>query len=218
MKRQTYFTNIVERLETYRLIPVVVLNHAQKAGALAQALLNGGLPCAEITFRTEAAEKAIQIIAHDFPDMLVGAGTVISPVQAERAAKAGAKFIVSPGFSTAVADYCRSTHLPYFPGISTATEIQMAMEKDLKILKFFPAEAAGGVKYLKALSGPFPAIQFIPTGGINAQNLAAYLDLGCVLSCGGSWMVPKQLIESGDFSTITQITQQAIEIVKQKSV
>ena len=207
-------SEITARLGEIGIIPVVAIDDADTAVALGQALLDGGLPCAEITFRTAAAADAIQKMSAALPDVLVGAGTVLTVEQAEKAAAAGAKFIVTPGFDAAVVDWCLANDMPITPGVMTPTDINQAIAKGLKILKFFPAEAAGGVKALKAIGGPYVGLKFIPTGGISADNLADYLRLPMVHACGGSFMVTKQLITDGQFDTITQLAQMAVDIVK----
>jgi 2-dehydro-3-deoxyphosphogluconate aldolase / (4S)-4-hydroxy-2-oxoglutarate aldolase len=200
------------RFAEMRLIPVVVLDRAADARVLGEALKAGGLPCAEITFRTEAAEEAIRTLARD-QDMLVGAGTVLHPNQVDRAVAAGARYIVSPGFSPTVVRHCLDRGIPVYPGAVTATEIQMALEVGLSVVKFFPASASGGVETLKALSGPFPTVQFIPTGGVTPATLSSYLELKSVLAVGGSWMVASSLIAAGKFDEIQQITAAAVEAV-----
>ena len=207
-------SDMTAELGRFKLIPVVVIPDAEQALPLAEALLEGGLACAEITFRTEAAEEAIRKIEDNVPEMLLGAGTVITREQAERALGAGARFIVSPGFSPEVADYCRVNGTAYYPGVCTPSEVQMAMQRGLTALKFFPAEAAGGIKLLKAIAAPFPQVRFIPTGGISADNLPDYLALPQVLACGGSWMVKKQLIEAGRFEEITHRVTEAMRLVQ----
>ena len=205
---------VVEKLGEIGIIPVVAIDDADTAVSLGQALLDGGLPCAEITFRTAAAAEAILNISAVLPDILVGAGTVLTVKQAEQAATAGAKFIVTPGFDAAVVDWCLANNMPITPGVMTPTDINQAIAKGLNILKFFPAEAAGGVKALKAIGGPYVGLKFIPTGGISAENLADYLSLPMVHACGGSFMVKKQLIADGQFETITQLAKTAVDIVK----
>ncbi len=208
-------TDILQQLGNFGLIPVVAIETAQDAPKLGQALLDGGLPCAEITFRTAAAEDAIRLMATECPDVLVGAGTVLSVEQAQKAVAAGAKYIVSPGFDADVVDWCLDNNVPITPGVVTPTEVAMALKKGLSVLKFFPAEAAGGVKLLKAIAAPYGQVKFIPTGGINAQNLAGYLSLPMVHACGGSWMVTKQLIAAGEFDQITALTREAVSIAHQ---
>ncbi|MGH7595990.1 MAG: bifunctional 4-hydroxy-2-oxoglutarate aldolase/2-dehydro-3-deoxy-phosphogluconate aldolase [bacterium] len=207
-----HLVNVPARLRQLGVIPVVSLDRVESAVPLAEALLAGGLPCAEITFRTMAAEPAIRAISQSFPEILVGAGTVLNEEQVERAIAAGAKFIVSPGFSQAVVNLCRQRNLPVFPGVCTPTDIMMAIEDELTILKFFPADAFGGLKTLKALSAPFPNVEFIPTGGISAANLEEYLSFSKVLACAGSWMVKSELLVTGNFAEITRLTEEAVVI------
>ena len=207
-----HLVNVPARLRQLGIIPVVSLDRVESAVPLAEALLAGGLPCAEITFRTMAAEPAIRAISQSFPEILVGAGTVLSEEQVERAIAAGAKFIVAPGFSRDVVNLCRQRNLPVFPGVCTPTDVMMALEVELTILKFFPADAFGGLKTLKALSAPFPNVEFIPTGGVSAANLEEYLSFGKVLACGGSWMVKSELIAAGNFAEIKRLTEEAVAI------
>lgn len=208
-------SEILQQLGNLGLVPVVAIEQARDAPRLGQALLAGGLPCAEITFRTAAARQAIQLLAAECPDVLVGAGTVLSVEQAQQAVSAGAKFIVSPGFDSDVVNWCLDNNVPVTPGVVTPTEVAQALKKGLNVLKFFPAEAAGGVKLLKAIAAPYGGVKFIPTGGINANNLADYLSLPVVHACGGSWMVKKQLIANGEFDKITTLTREAVSIAKQ---
>lgn len=197
------------------VVPVVKIERAEDAIGLGRALLEGGLPCAEITFRTAAAEEAIRRIASELPEVLVGAGTVLSRGQAEKVVTAGARFIVSPGFDPKVVDWCLEHSIPVTPGVATPTEINLALEKGLHILKFFPAQALGGVATLKAIGAPYGGVKFIPTGGVNASNLADYLSLPMVHACGGSWLVKANLISAGKFAEITQLTREAVELVHQ---
>lgn len=198
-----------ERFYDYAVVPVVVLNNADDAVPLADALIKGGLPCAEVTFRTDAAEESIRRICESFPDMLVGAGTVLTTEQVERAHKAGAKFIVSPGFDPEIIDYCISIGLPVLPGCITPSEIAQAVKRGLKVVKFFPAEQSGGVAMIKAMAAPYSMVKFMPTGGISTKNLADYLSCDKILCCGGSWMVKEDLIRSGSFDKITDMTREA---------
>jgi 2-dehydro-3-deoxyphosphogluconate aldolase/(4S)-4-hydroxy-2-oxoglutarate aldolase len=207
-----HLVNVPARLRQLGVIPVVSLDRVDSAIPLAEALLNGGLPCAEITFRTAAAEQAIRAISQAFPEILVGAGTVLSEDQAERAVHAGAKFIVAPGFSSVVVNFCQARNLPIFPGVCTPTDIMLALEAELTMLKFFPADAFGGLKTLKALSAPFPQVEFIPTGGISAANLAEYLGFKKVMACGGSWMAKSELINEGKFDEIKRLTEEAVAL------
>ncbi|UTC76653.1 bifunctional 4-hydroxy-2-oxoglutarate aldolase/2-dehydro-3-deoxy-phosphogluconate aldolase [Treponema sp. OMZ 799] len=206
---------ILQQIEKIGIVPVIVLEDEKDALQLGKSLSNAGLLCAEITFRTEAAEKAIQIFSKNFPDFLVGAGTVLSPEQADKAIAAGAKFIVSPGLNPKVVEHCVKSGYPVIPGVSTAGEIEQAMSFGLNTVKFFPAEAAGGLKFVKALSAPYPNIKFMPTGGINAQNIAEYAAFSKVIACGGSWMVSKELIESGNFKKIEEESVLALKKVKE---
>lgn len=205
----------LKTLGSIGIVPVVVLNKADHAKPLAQALVNGGLPCAEVTFRTDAAEESIRLISKNFPDMFVGAGTVLTVEQADRAFNAGAKFIVSPGFNPKVVEHCLKKGYPVCPGIMTPTELEMALGFGLDVVKFFPAENAGGLKMIKAMSAPYTMMKFMPTGGINATNVRDYLACNKILACGGSWMVKGDLINSGDFAQIEKLTQEAAGIVKE---
>ena len=206
---------IFKQIEKIGIVPVIVLDNEKDALPLGKALSAASLFCAEITFRTEAAEKAIKVFAKNFPDFLVGAGTVLSPEQADKAIAAGAKFIVSPGLNPKVVEHCVNLGYPIIPGVSTAGEIEQAMSFGLEVVKFFPAEAAGGLKFIKAISAPYPNIKFMPTGGINAQNIAEYAAFSKVIACGGSWMVSKELISSKDFKKIEEESAIALQIVKE---
>lgn len=206
---------ILNKIHEIGIVPVVVLNDAKDAASLAKALCEGGLPCAEVTFRTEAAEEAIRIMTGQFPEMLVGAGTVLTTKQVDRAVAAGAKFIVSPGFNPKVVQYCIDKGLPITPGCMTPSEIEQALEHGLEVVKFFPAEPAGGLKMLKAMAAPYVGMKFMPTGGISAGNVREYLKYDRILACGGSWMVKGDLINAGDFDKIRELTKEAVEIVKE---
>ena len=197
------------------IVPVVVLNDVKNAVPLAQSLINGGLPCAEVTFSTEAAQQSIAAISKNFPQMFVGAGTVLTTEQVDRAVDAGAKFIVSPGFNPKVVEYCIKKGYPVTPGIMTPTELEMALEFGLDVVKFFPAENAGGLKMIKAMAAPYTKMKFMPTGGINPQNVREYLQCDKILACGGSWMVKGDLINSGNFAEIEKLTKEASQIVKE---
>ncbi len=205
----------LQQLGQLGLLPVVAINRAEDAPQLGRALLAGGLPCAEITFRTAAAADAIRLLTAHCPELLVGAGTVLTVEQAEQAVWAGAKFIVSPGFDPEIVDWCLAHHTPVTPGVITPTEVALALKKGLTVLKFFPAEAAGGINLLKAIAAPYGGVKFIPTGGISAKNLADYLRLPMVHACGGSWMVTPQMLSNGEFSQITELTRAAVQIVAQ---
>ena len=197
------------------IVPVVVLNKVADAEPLAEALIKGGLPCAEVTFRTDAAEESIRAIAKKFPDMFVGAGTVLTTEQVDRAIGAGAKFIVSPGLNPKVVEYCIKKGYPITPGIMTPTELEVALGFGLDVVKFFPAENAGGLKMIKAMSAPYTMMKFMPTGGINATNVRDYLACDKILACGGSWMVKGDLINAGNFAEIERLTKEAAQIVKE---
>ena len=197
------------------IVPVVVLNKVTDAVLLADALIKGGLPCAEVTFRTDAAEESIREIAKKFPEMFVGAGTVLTTEQVDRAIGAGAKFIVSPGFNPKVVEYCIKNNYPICPGIMTPTELEMALGFGLDVVKFFPAENAGGLKMIKAMAAPYTMMKFMPTGGINATNIRDYLACDKILACGGSWMVKGDLISAGKFDEIQKLTSEAAAIVKE---
>lgn len=206
-------SDVLKRIGELRLVPVVVIENARDARPLGEALLAGGLPCMEITFRTAAAAEAIKA-ASQIPGMLVGAGTVLNPDTVNRAIDCGAKFIVSPGLNKRVVEHCLKRNIPITPGVATPTEIEMALELGLNVAKFFPADALGGVKTLKAISAPYGMMKFMPTGGISESNLGEYLALPSVLACGGSWMVAKDLIARGDFATVTRLSQAAVKLTK----
>ena len=206
---------VLEELGKIGIVPVVVLDDAKDALPLARALVKGGLPCAEVTFRTDAAEESIRLISQGCPEILVGAGTVLSTEQAERAVAAGAKFIVSPGTSPKVVQYCVDNSIPVTPGVQTPTEIEQALAFGLKILKFFPAEPAGGLKMIKALAAPYTMVKFMPTGGISESNVRDYLKYDRIHACGGSWMVRRDLIRAGEFEKITGLVREAADIVKE---
>lgn len=203
---------IAEQFYEYGVVPVVVLEDAKDALPLAKALIEGSLPCAEVTFRTEAAEESIRRMSEKYPDMLVGAGTVLTIEQVDRAVKAGAKFIVSPGFDPEIVDYCLSKDIPVFPGCITPSEVAQAAKRGMKVVKFFPAEQAGGVSMIKAMAAPYTMMKFMPTGGINAKNLKEYLEYDKILCCGGSWMVKGDMIRSGAFDKIKELTKEAVEL------
>jgi len=201
---------ILEKIGELGIIPVVKIKKAEDALPLGRALLDGDLPVAEITFRTSAAEESIKILTKELPNLLVGAGTVLTVEQARKAVSAGAKFIVSPGFNPKVVDYCLENNIPVTPGINNPTQIEMALERGIEVVKFFPAEASGGLALLKSMSAPYSGIKFIPTGGINQNNLCSYLFYNKVHACGGSWMVKPDLISSGNFAEITRLTKEAV--------
>ncbi|MFV1858832.1 MAG: bifunctional 4-hydroxy-2-oxoglutarate aldolase/2-dehydro-3-deoxy-phosphogluconate aldolase [Anaerolineales bacterium] len=204
---------VVMKLGEYGVVPVIAIPSADDAPALGQALLEGGLPCAEITFRTAAAQESIRELSRTHPEILVGAGTVLSKEQAERAAEAGARFIVSPGYDANVVTWCLDNNIAVTPGVATPTEINMALDRGLQVLKFFPSEALGGIRTIKAIAGPYREVKFIPTGGINPKNLADYLRLPAVHCCGGSWLAKRGLIADGEFAQISRLVREAVDIV-----
>jgi 2-dehydro-3-deoxyphosphogluconate aldolase/(4S)-4-hydroxy-2-oxoglutarate aldolase len=205
-------TDVVDRLAEIAVVPVVVLERAEDARQLGEALKAGGLPCAEVTLRTPAAEDVIRELARD-PDIVLGAGTVLTADQADRAVDAGARFIVSPGFSQSVVRRCAERGVPVFPGVATPTEIQSALAAGLNVVKFFPAETLGGVRALRAMSAPFGDVRFMPTGGVSASNLGEYLAVPSVVAVGGSWMVASQLVRDGRFDEVTRLSEEAVAIV-----
>ena len=204
---------IVTELRRLRLVPVIVIDDHSGASSLAQALVDGGLPCAEVTFRTKGAREALERISAEFPQILAGAGTVLTPAQAKEARDAGARFVVAPGFSPAVVEYCIEHDIPVFPGIATPSEIEAALMRGLNVLKFFPAEPLGGLSYLKAISAPYGMVEFMPTGGISLQNVGSYLSFPRVVACGGSWIAPPDWIASGQFDRIAAAARSAVEAV-----
>ena len=205
---------VLEQLSKFGVVPVVVLNDVKDAEPLAKALCQGGLPCAEVTFRTDAAEESIRIMTEKYPEMLVGAGTVLTTEQVDRAVAAGAKFIVSPGFDPEIVDYCISKNIPVMPGIVTPSELAQAVKRGLTRVKFFPATAAGGIKMIKAMCAAYTNVRIMPTGGINAQNISEYLECDKIFCCGGSWMVKGDMIKAGEFDKIKDMTAEAVALVK----
>ena len=195
------------------MVPVVVLEDAEDAVPLAQALVEGGLLSAEVTFRTAAAEESIRRMTEAFPQMLVGAGTVLTKEQVDAAAAAGAKFIVSPGFDPEIVDYCLEKKIPVLPGCISPSEVAQAVKRGLTIVKFFPAEQAGGIAMIKAMAAPYVGLKFMPTGGINAGNLTEYLSCDKILCCGGSWMVKGDLVKAGNFGKIRGLSAETRKLV-----
>jgi len=203
---------ILEQIGRLRLVPMVVIDNAEHAPAFGAALVSAGLPIAEITFRTEAAACAIRALG-ERGDLLVGAGTVLTTEQADRAIDAGASFIVAPGTNPKVVEHCLRHNVPIIPGVATPTDIELAMSLGVTTVKFFPAENLGGIGMLKALGGPYPAVRFVPTGGITPEKLPTYLALPNVLACGGSWLAPREALASGDFTRIRSLIEQAVKIL-----
>ena len=207
--------DIMQQLGAIGIVPVVVLEDAKDALPLAEALVEGGLPCAEVTFRTAAAQESIRLMAERFPELLVGAGTVLTCDQADRAIDAGAKFIVSPGFNPKVTQFVLDAGVPMCPGVCTPTEIEGALELGLDLVKFFPAEPSGGLAMLRALAAPYGGLKFMPTGGIGPKNVRDYLAWDRILACGGSWMVKGDLLREGRFDEITRLVREAAAIVRE---
>jgi len=203
-------TEVVERFRALRVVPVIVIEDATRAASLAGALSEGGLPCAEVTFRTKSAADAIRRMRDAQPEMLIGAGTVLTPTQVDSALDAGATFIVAPGFNPVVVDYCLERDVPIFPGTCTPSEVEAALMRGLRVVKFFPAEPAGGLSYLKAIAAPYGEVSFMPTGGITRGNLASYLAFPRIVACGGSWMASPEWIAKGDFDAIRAETERTV--------
>lgn len=201
-----------EQFYDFAVVPVVVLEDAKDAVPLADALVKGGLPCAEVTFRTAAAEESIRLMCEKYPEMLVGAGTVLTKEQVDRAVAAGAKFIVSPGFDAEIVDYCLEKEIPVLPGCITPSEVAQAVKRGLKTVKFFPAEQAGGLPMIKAMAAPYTMVKFMPTGGISAKNLKDYLGFDKIICCGGSWMVKGDMIKNKEFDKIAEMTKEAVAL------
>lgn len=205
--------NLNKQLAEIRVIPVIAINDATKAEKLAEVLIDNGLPCAEITFRTEQAVQAIKNMRHTFPDMLIGAGTILNTEQVDQAIDAGVDFIVSPGFNPNVVVYCQRRGITIIPGINNPSQVENAIQMGLDTLKFFPAESSGGVSMLKALSAVYP-VTFMPTGGINPQNINEYLSISTVLACGGTWMVPNTLIENDEWDELANLVSDVSNIIQ----
>ncbi|MFX1553964.1 MAG: bifunctional 4-hydroxy-2-oxoglutarate aldolase/2-dehydro-3-deoxy-phosphogluconate aldolase [Promethearchaeota archaeon] len=208
------YIDIIKKIEELKLIPVAIIENPSDAIPLTQALIDVGLPIIEVTFRTQVAEQSISILSKNFPNLLVGAGTVLKIEQVKKAMNAGAKFIVTPGFNPKVVDYCINNKIIIIPGVNTPTMVEWALDRGLKVVKFFPANLSGGINMLKSLAGPYPEMRFVPTGGINNDSFIDYLKLGNVLACGGSWIVKKDLISSGQFEEIKKLTQNALSLIK----
>ena len=205
---------IIRQIGEFGIIPIVALQDPADAPALGQALLEGGLPCIELTFRTPVVPEGIHQLTRAYPEMLIGAGTVLTVAQAEKAVAAGAKFILAPGFDPEIVEWCLARDILILPGVMTPTDISQAVKMGVDLLKFFPAAAAGGPAALKAMSDPFVGVKFVPTGGVSAENLEAFLRMPVVHACGGSWLVKKKLIKNGAFSEITRLTREAVSIVR----
>ena len=212
-KEVFYMNDVLVKLGKIGIVPVIALDDAKDALPLGKALLAGGIACAEVTFRTAAAEDVIRTLTKELPEMLTGAGTVLTTEQVDRAVAAGAKFIVSPGLKPKVVEYCVNKGIPVTPGCSSPSDIEVALEYGLDVVKFFPAEAAGGIAMIKAMSAPYSGVKFMPTGGINSGNINNYLSFNKVLACGGSWMVDKKLVAAGNFAEIERLSREAVETI-----
>lgn len=195
---------IEKRLKEIKIVPVIAINSAEQALPLAKVLMENGLPCAEVTFRTEAAVESIRLMREAYPDMLIGAGTVLTAAQVDQAIEAGVDFVVSPGFNPTTVKYCQQRNMPIIPGVNNPSLVEQAMEMGLKTLKFFPAEPSGGIPMLKALTAVYP-VNFMPTGGVSPSNVNDYLDIKSVVACGGTWMVPTDLMDKGDWDSIAEL-------------
>ena len=206
--------SLTDRLHQLRLLPVIALNRAEQAEPLGQTLLAADLPAAEITFRTPVAAEAIRRLRAAFPELLIAAGTILTPAQVDTALAAGADFIVSPGLNPTTVRHCQQQGIPIIPGVNNPSQVEQALELGLSTLKFFPAEASGGIAMLKALAAVYP-VQFMPTGGISPSNLQPYLALPNVFACGGSWMVPSELIDQGDWTTLGRLIADAVALLDQ---
>lgn len=204
-------SDVIERIEKLKLLPMIKIDNADNAAPLAEALAEGGLPCAEVTFRTDAAEEAIKKIAA-LGNILLGAGTVLTEDQAKKAIDGGCTFVVTPGFAPKVVQYCIDQGVAVFPGTSTPSDLQAALDFGLDIVKFFPAAASGGVPMLKAMSAPYHMMRFVPTGGIKPDNLREYLDFPKVIACGGSWLAKDDIVNAGNFAEITRLAREAADI------
>jgi 2-dehydro-3-deoxyphosphogluconate aldolase/(4S)-4-hydroxy-2-oxoglutarate aldolase len=202
---------VLERISRIGIVPVIAISDVEKAVPLAKALEAGGIPVAEVTFRTAQGEEAIRRIAKEVPGVLLGAGTVTTTAQVDRAIDAGAKFIVSPGLNPKVVAYCVEKGIPMTPGCANPSDIEAALELGLEVVKFFPAEQAGGLDYIKAIAAPYTTVKFMPTGGVNAGNIAKYLSFEKIIACGGSWMVSAELINAGRFEEITRLCKEAVK-------
>ena len=206
---------VLAKIQEIGIIPVVVLDRVEDALPLGKALIEGGLPCAEVTFRTAAAEESIRVMSENFPELLVGAGTVLTTEQVDRAVAAGAKFVVSPGLNPRIVKYCVEKGVIIVPGCANPSDIEQALENGLEVVKFFPAELLGGLKMIKALSGPYGNVKFMATGGISAGNVREYLACDHIAACGGSWMVNGKLVKEGKFDEITALVKECADIVKE---
>jgi len=206
--------DVIKRLELTGIVPVIVLNDPELAVPLGRALLAGGVDCAEVTFRTQSAAEVIKRLTDNLPELLVGAGTVLNAAQVDSAVNAGAKFIVSPGLNPNTVTYCQSLNVTIIPGCVTPSDIERAIDLGLNKVKFFPAEASGGLSYIKAVSAPYAGVKFMPTGGISLNNLGDYIGCKAIFACGGSYMVSSKLIENREWTEISELCLKSVEIIK----
>lgn len=204
---------LIEKLQSYKIIPVIQINQVEQAVPLAKTLVENGLPVAEVTFRTEAAAEAIRLMREAYPELCIGAGTVLNAEQVDRAVAAGAEFIVAPGLNPKTVRYCQQQGIPVVPGVNNPSQVEQAVELGLTFLKFFPAEASGGINMIKSLLAPYVDISLMPTGGISKANVRDYLAIDRVACCGGTWMVAPSLIDNGDWEEIGRLVREAVELV-----
>jgi len=208
-------SDLIEQLRNIAIVPVIEIEDPAKAASLAKALIDGGINCAEVTFRTAGAAEAIKNMVEAYPDMLVGAGTVLRREQVDKAIEAGAKFIVSPGLNPDTVNYCIEKNIPVVPGVVTPSEIELALSLGLTFVKFFPAEAAGGLKMIKAVAAPYKEVSFMPTGGVNIGNINDYLAFDKIVACGGTWIVPKSALKEDNYEEITRLCLEAKAHIKE---
>lgn len=206
--------DVLTSIRQIRVVPIITIDDPTKAVALVDALAEGGLPCAEVTFRTASAAESLRRITGERPHLLIGAGTVLTPEQAALAKSCGARFVLSPGLNRRVVGWCQEHDLPIFPGVCTPTDIEMALEQGLTVVKVFPVEPIGGLPYLKAIAAPFPALEYMPTGGVSLENLAGYLSFKKVVACGGSWMTAPAWIAAGAFDKVRDAARSAVEAAR----
>jgi len=206
--------DVFEKIKEFKIIPVAIINNINDAIPLGKALIEAGLPVIEVVFRTEAAAESIKKLTKELPNIFVGAGTILKIEQVKKAVEAGAQFIVTPGFNPKVVDFCVEQNILIIPGLNTPTMVEWALDRGVKVVKFFPADLSGGPKMLRSLAGPYPDMRFIPTGGINNDSLNKYLELSNVIACGGSWIVRKELISEGKFEEIKKLTKEALSLIK----
>jgi 2-dehydro-3-deoxyphosphogluconate aldolase/(4S)-4-hydroxy-2-oxoglutarate aldolase len=214
LNRRPFVQAIFDKIARYGIVPVIKLESPESALPLGSALIAGGLPVAEVTFRTKAAAESILALRKAYPELITGAGTVLTVEQVEAAVTAGASYIVTPGFNPRIVDFCISRDIPIVPGVNSPSQIEQGLERGLRLLKFFPAEASGGVKMLKALHGPYAEVSFIPTGGVDTGNLESYLKLSYIAAIGGTWMVHENLIASGNFEEVARLCAEAVALAK----